>query len=80
MKKVLKLFLTLFLCAALFYIVYLNGRLYYQPHFEKAENIEINRDVLNQLHFLKREIHDGVADQMQGIYPEGFLLCMRFMV
>ncbi len=73
MKKLLKVAASIFFIAFFFYIVYLNGRLYYEPQFEKIGNKEINRDVLNQLNFLKSEIHSGAADRMQGIYPEGYL-------
>jgi hypothetical protein len=73
MKKTAKVILSFFLIVFSIYIVYLNCRLYYQPHFEKVENTTLNKDVLNQLQFLKRKIHAGAADEMQGIYPEGFL-------
>ncbi|MDQ3111627.1 MAG: hypothetical protein M3R17_17195 [Bacteroidota bacterium] len=73
MKKAATIFFSLFLIASFVYIVYLNTRLYYQPHFEKNGSVEINTDVLDQLHFLKRKIHAGAADEMQGVYPEGFL-------
>ena len=73
MKKVTKIFFSLFLVISLCYIVYLNCRLYYQPRFEKIGNTTLNKDVLNQLHFLKRKIHTGAANDMQGIYPEGYL-------
>lgn len=73
MKKAAKIIFSLFLVASACYIVYLNCRLYYRPHFEKVGNATLNKDVLNQLHFLKRKIHAGAANDMQGIYPEGYL-------
>jgi hypothetical protein len=53
-------------------IIYLNVRLYYKPSFNSNET-EINTDLLKQLHFLKSSLHDGAADEMQQVYPEGFI-------
>src|SRR6187551_765134 len=73
MKKTFKIICSLFLVASLFYVAYLNTRLYYQPHFEKVEDVELNTDVLKQLAFLEKKMHSGAAEDMQKIYPEGFV-------
>jgi hypothetical protein len=73
MKKTFKISFTTFLIASLLYVAYLNSRLYYQPHFEQAGSLQINADVLKQLSFLQRKMHSGAADEMQKVYPEGFV-------
>jgi hypothetical protein len=73
MKKTFKITFSIFFIASLFYIAYLNSRLYYQPHFENAGSTAINTDVLKQLSFLQRKMHSGAADDMQKVYPEGFV-------
>jgi hypothetical protein len=54
-------------------VVYINGALYYQPEIKKVEGSQINYDVLLQLRHLKKEIDAGAANEMQRIYPEGFV-------
>ena len=69
MKTLLKLhFLLLLLLFG-----YLNGRLYYTPSFVSESGVRVNADVLHQLRYLKTELHAGAGQEMQAIFPEGFL-------
>ena len=52
---------------------YLNIRLYYRPDFTPQAGYVINQDVVAQLRFLREPMHNGAGQQMQGIYPEGFV-------
>ncbi|SDX90797.1 hypothetical protein [Hymenobacter psychrophilus] len=52
---------------------YLNIRLYYRPDFSPENGQPINRDVVAQLRFLRGPMHAGAGQQMQGLYPEGFV-------
>ncbi|HYV92720.1 MAG TPA: hypothetical protein VE978_13070 [Chitinophagales bacterium] len=73
MKKTFKIVGSLFLVVFITWIIYLNGKLYHQPKFVAHGKTEINEDVLGQLRFLRTEIRDGGADDMQQYYPEGFV-------
>ena len=47
--------------------------MYYNAEFEVNEPTSYNKGLLNQLRWLKIQIHAGEADRMQEIYPEGFV-------
>jgi len=72
-KKILKLVFKLIPTTLLLVIIYLNYSLYYAPTFKKIENVEYNEDVYHQLQFLKSELQNGAGDEMQSIFPEGFV-------
>ncbi len=69
MRKVL----IVLLGAVLLTVIYFNYSLYYHPTFEKENNTELNEDVYHQLQFLKAELLNGAGDDMQSIFPEGFI-------
>jgi hypothetical protein len=73
MKKVIRIFFSFFIFLFAFWLLYLNCKLFHQPDFSTDVKFEINSDLLHQLRFLKTEIHNGAADEMQNDYPEGFL-------
>ena len=54
-------------------VAYLNYQLYYRPHFQVVAGRPINQDVVAQLRFLRGPLHHGAAQQMQELYPEGFV-------
>ncbi len=54
-------------------IFFFNSKLYYQPKYIGNANHAVNQDVIEQLYFLKHEIHAGEADKMQELFPEGFI-------
>lgn len=54
-------------------VLYLNMKLYYKPSFEEIKEQTINRDVYEQLQFLKTALENGAAEKMQCIFPEGFV-------
>jgi hypothetical protein len=47
--------------------------LYYQPNLIVESGHAFNQDVIKQLNFLKNEIHQGKAEELQEIFPEGFV-------
>ncbi len=57
----------------LFGIVYLNYALYYSPTFTQIGERAYNEDVYHQLNFLKEKLRDGAGDEMQSLFPEGFV-------
>ncbi|MDF7813403.1 hypothetical protein [Hymenobacter sp. YC55] len=61
------------LCLPLLYLLYLNYRLYYQPQIEPVAGRPLNQDLLGQLRFLKTPMHQGAGEDMQELYPEGFV-------
>lgn len=68
--KYLQKFLLIMCVAVLFY---LNASLYYKPQFLMQENQVINKDVYNQLQFLKASLLNGSGEDMQSLFPEGFV-------
>ncbi len=63
------------LTAVLFiFILYINIRLYDQPLCITVPGGQINCETLDQLHYLRRILHEeGAAEEMEGLYPEGFV-------
>ncbi|UOG73986.1 hypothetical protein MTX78_17910 [Hymenobacter tibetensis] len=61
------------LSLSLLYLLYLNYRLYYQPQMEAVAGRPLNQDLLSQLRFLKTRMHQGAGEDMQQLYPEGFV-------
>lgn len=61
---------ALLLCLLLLGILLFNIRLYYQPSYNSLHH---NQNLLHQLEHLKEELHNGAADDMQRLYPEGYV-------
>jgi len=69
-----RLIICLLLCAAIAFILYFNCGVYYNPVMvSRGNHIPVNRDVLEQLKFLKGRMHAGAALDMQKVYPEGYV-------
>ncbi len=74
MKKIFKVTCTVFLAVVVLLLLYTNFRLGYAPDYQTSAHGAWNTDVVDQLHFLKQELHDNRAgEKMQQLYPEGFL-------
>jgi hypothetical protein len=73
MLRLLKILSSVLILTVLLVTLYINKSLYYQPEFVVVDSLEINQDLVRQLRFLKEEIHTGTGDEMQSIYPEGYL-------
>ena len=68
--KFFKKTLTFLTFLFLIWLIAFNIRLYYQPTYNQDQ---VNQDVLNHLHYLKEELHNGAAHKMQLLFPEGHL-------
>lgn len=73
MHKELKILASLLLSAIIALIIYFNCGLYYQPSLVARGSGLINRDIVEQLAFLKKRMHQGAAADMQQLYPEGYI-------
>lgn len=73
MKKIIKFISYFSVLSSLLVIGYLNVRFYYSPEYLKSGNQVHNVDVYKQLQFLKSELRKGAGEDMQNIYPEGFI-------
>jgi hypothetical protein len=73
MKKRIKFLFSLCLVSFALFIFYFNTQLYYQPKIGFIYNNPVNHSIIEQLKFLKNEIHHDAADKMQGLFPEGFI-------
>ena len=69
----MKRFLQIILLVPIFGIIYLNYSMYYSPSFAPSLLSKYNKDVYQQVQFLKEEIHQGAASDMQSFFPEGFI-------
>ena len=69
LKKSTAAFLLLIVIGVLIF----NIKLYYQPQYKASGTGSIHQGLLNQLNHLKAKMHNGAADDMQRIYPEGFV-------
>lgn len=73
MRVTIKIFISSILILFLGAVLYLNRAVYYTPSIRAVENNTINRDVHQQLLHLRREMETGAADDMQALYPEGYI-------
>jgi hypothetical protein len=72
-KNLIDLATKLILASLVLVVLYVNVSLYYQPEVKTMEGSQIDYDVLCQLRYLRSEIDNGAATEMQNIYPEGFV-------
>ena len=73
MRIIIKIFTSFILILLLSTVLYINKAIYYTPAIQVIENDTVNMDVLHQLRYLKHEMAAGAADDMQGLYPEGYI-------
>lgn len=73
MNKLLKHLIQVFLALFILGILYLNIAIYHHPKITKTKHGVINEDLYHQLQFLKNELQQGAATDMQNIFPEGFI-------
>jgi len=73
MTLLLRRLFQLLLTGILLILAYLNFQLYYQPQLELVAGRPVNRDLVQQLRFLRTALHHGAGEQMQELYPEGFV-------
>ena len=73
MKRHLRFFTTLLLLSLLVVFGYVNWKLYDQPEYRVMGNDTINHDLLCQLRHLRDAIANNAANDMQNVYPEGYV-------
>lgn len=73
MKRHLRFFTSLFLFLLLFFLCIVNWRLYYDPEFKIVDGDTINYDALCQLRHLRDAMENNAGNEMQHIYPEGYV-------
>lgn len=73
MIRLIKLLSSAVILTLLLITLYINKSLYYKPEFITIDSAEVNHDLLKQLRYLKTKIRQGTADDMQLLYPEGYL-------
>lgn len=71
MGTMIKLAFKLLMALLLVGILYINCGLYYQPDYAAAG--QSNADVLAQLRSLNKAIRNGAAEDMQQLFPEGYV-------
>ncbi|UII32868.1 hypothetical protein LVD17_03355 [Fulvivirga ulvae] len=70
MKVLIKVFFSIPFLTILYFVTSINLRLYYSPDLSEAG---INKDIYNQLNYLKSRNTAGAAEDMQTLYPEGLM-------
>lgn len=71
MNKVLLYTLKAILLAPIFFLLFLNLKVYYTPPCQDGEENTWNPASVAQLRHLAQELKGGAAEHMQSIYPEG---------
>lgn len=69
----MRIIVNILLLPFVVYLLVINAKLYYHPKFEAAEKGFVNRDLKELLFHLKMEMRHGAANEMQGVFPEGFV-------
>lgn len=69
----MRFLLRILLGGVLLLVAYLNYGLLYTPRLLQVQGRAINEDVVAQLQFLRGRMHSGAGQQMQEVYPEGFV-------
>lgn len=72
-RRIFHLLLLLLLLPILLYLLQFNCRLYYSPEFGQTTAGRVNKTLTKQLHFLRGALEAGAGEEMQNVYPEGFL-------
>ncbi|MEN0051036.1 MAG: hypothetical protein AAF806_28485 [Bacteroidota bacterium] len=73
MLKLLKYLLLIPLVLLSLWILFLNARLYHTPKIIQNQQGQINQEVIYQLYHLKEQFGRGAAQDMQRLFPEGFI-------
>lgn len=69
----MRIIVTILLLPLVLYLLLINTKLYHHPNFKPVENGYVNLDLKAQLYHLKQEMRQGAAQEMQGVFPEGFV-------
>ncbi|MBI1226994.1 MAG: hypothetical protein GC192_17315 [Bacteroidetes bacterium] len=69
----MRIIVTILLLPVVVYLLVINVKLYYHPRFKAAEKGCVNLDLKDQLYTLKGEMRHGAAEEMQSVFPEGFV-------
>ncbi len=71
--RILKAIISPFAIIFLIYLGKINLALYYSPNYQKEGNSIYNKDLYKQLQHIRKKLNEGAAEDMQGIYPEGYM-------
>ena len=71
--KILKYILILITIPIFLVLSYLNIALFHGATCDENENGTVNTEVVHQLNFIKTELENGAGEEMQWIYPEGYV-------
>ncbi|WNJ19101.1 hypothetical protein [Pontibacter sp. G13] len=71
--KFLKFCATSMLGMLIIGVIFFNISLYYSPRYLTVGESRVHQGLMQQLAQLKSALHNGAADDMQAIYPEGFV-------
>jgi hypothetical protein len=73
MTSLVKVFFSLIIVTAVLGLFVSNKNLYNQPEIKLINRDSINVDLIKQLHGLKGAFMNRADDEMQDIYPEGYI-------
>ena len=73
MRTALKLITSFILILLSGIVLYINTAVYYKPAIQVIDQDTVNMDVLHQLRHLRHAMEAGAADDMQQLYPEGYI-------
>jgi len=73
MSKYFRLVGTLLMSILLVGILYINVGIYYKPVYTTVGHGRVDKDLLAGLQFLKSALADRAAEDMQHVFPEGYV-------
>lgn len=73
MINVLKILASLILTAGIALLITINSKLYYTPEIKIIKGDTLNFDLTKQLGFLKQAMQNHADQEMQNLYPEGYI-------
>lgn len=71
--KFLKYVVLIFFLPIIIIIIHLNIALFHGATCDETSAGVVNTEVINQLNFVKKALESGAGEEMQEIYPEGFV-------
>ncbi len=73
MLRALKILISLLIFLVLIILMIINVRLYDASQIEVSGEDTVNLDLVKNLRGLRTSLRNGADEQMQGIYPEGYI-------
>lgn len=72
-KKAIKTIISIIFSLPVIYLCFINFKLYHSPNLATENGIPYDTEQLKHLRFLQQKMNQGAANEMQKLYPEGYV-------